>query len=207
MNLNSRISLFIFLALSLSVFSCKTKATLVQPAVEEVIEERELEPIVISEPRVEPEEVIVYELPKYNPSYPLDIDIIHTKLDLRFDWAQQHVLGKATLTIKPYFYPTSLMTLDAVGFDINRVSLGKNGTPLKYEYNDQYLDVQLDRIYTREEQVEIYIDYVAKPNENPVGGSAAITSDKGLFFINPLGENKEKPMQIWTQGETENNSR
>ncbi|MFQ5447741.1 MAG: M1 family aminopeptidase, partial [Saprospiraceae bacterium] len=36
---------------------------------------------------------------------------------------------------------------------------------------------------------------------------AAITSDKGLFFINPKGEDAGKPQQIWTQGETENNSR
>jgi aminopeptidase N len=29
---------------------------------------------------------------------------------------------------------------------------------------------------------------------------------KGLYFINPKGEDKEKPVQIWTQGETESNS-
>jgi len=39
------------------------------------------------------------------------------------------------------------------------------------------------------------------------GGSAAITSDQGLFFINPRNEDSEKPQQIWTQGETEWNSR
>ena len=36
---------------------------------------------------------------------------------------------------------------------------------------------------------------------------AAITSDQGLFFINPRGEEANKPKQIWTQGETEWNSR
>ena len=29
---------------------------------------------------------------------------------------------------------------------------------------------------------------------------------KGLYFINPKGEEKDKPTQIWTQGETEANS-
>ena len=33
--------------------------------------------------------------------------------------------------------------------------------------------------------------------------SAAITDAKGLYFINPSGEEKNKPTQIWTQGETE----
>ena len=34
----------------------------------------------------------------------------------------------------------------------------------------------------------------------------AITDAKGLYFINPKGEEKDKPTQIWTQGETEANS-
>src|SRR5205085_9659469 len=47
------------------------------------------------------------------------------------------------------------------------------------------------------------IDYTAKPNEVEVKGSAAINDAKGLYFINPKGEEKDKPTQIWTQGETE----
>ncbi|MBC7416822.1 MAG: M1 family metallopeptidase, partial [Pedobacter sp.] len=52
----------------------------------------------------------------------------------------------------------------------------------------------------------VYIDYVSKPDELKVKGSAAITNAKGLYFINPKGEDKDKPTQIWTQGETEANS-
>src|SRR5690606_2136829 len=37
-------------------------------------------------------------------------------------------------------------------------------------------------------------------------GSAAITDAKGLYFINPKGEDKDKPIQVWTQGETEASS-
>ncbi|MEJ7684261.1 MAG: M1 family aminopeptidase [Segetibacter sp.] len=50
------------------------------------------------------------------------------------------------------------------------------------------------------------MNYVSKPNELKVTGSAAITDAKGLYFINPKGEEKDKPTQIWTQGETEANS-
>jgi len=49
----------------------------------------------------------------------------------------------------------------------------------------------------------VFIDYTAKPDEVQVTGSAAITEAKGLHFINPRGEDKDKPTQIWTQGETE----
>ncbi|HLG33751.1 MAG TPA: M1 family metallopeptidase, partial [Bacteroidia bacterium] len=40
----------------------------------------------------------------------------------------------------------------------------------------------------------------------PEGGSAAIRSDKGLYFINPEGTDPDKPRQIWTQGETQSSS-
>ena len=66
------------------------------------------------------------------------------------------------------------------------------------------LNIQLDKTFTKEdEKYTIYIDYTAKPDEVKVEGSAAITDAKGLYFINPHGEEKDKPTQIWTQGETE----
>ena len=34
----------------------------------------------------------------------------------------------------------------------------------------------------------------------------AMLGVKGMYFINPKGEDKDKPTQIWTQGETESNS-
>jgi hypothetical protein len=36
---------------------------------------------------------------------------------------------------------------------------------------------------------------------------AKLSADRrGLYFINPGGNQKDKPAQIWTDGETENNS-
>ena len=52
----------------------------------------------------------------------------------------------------------------------------------------------------------IYINYIAKPESLPKGGSAAITSDKGLYFINAKNQEFNKPQQIWTQGETQSSS-
>jgi aminopeptidase N len=62
---------------------------------------------------------------------------------------------------------------------------------------------KLDKTYKGGENYTIYIDYISKPNEVKVKGSAAINDAKGLYFINPKGEEKDKPTQIWTQGETE----
>ena len=52
----------------------------------------------------------------------------------------------------------------------------------------------------------MYIKYTAKPNEYKGKASAAINDAKGLYFINALGKDSSKPIQIWTQGETEGTS-
>ena len=68
------------------------------------------------------------------------------------------------------------------------------------------LAIHLNRTYRKQEMYTVFIDYTSKPNDLKVQGSAAITDAKGLYFINPLGEEMDKPTQIWTQGETEANS-
>lgn len=135
-------------------------------------------------------------------------DLIHTKLEVSFDWEKRRVLGKASLEFSPYFYPQSELSLDAKNFDINRVGLIAPGdtADLSFSYNGEKLQISLDRQYNKEEKYLIYIDYVAKPYDREDEGSAAIRSDRGLFFINADGSDPDKPRQIWTQGETENNS-
>jgi aminopeptidase N len=132
-------------------------------------------------------------------------DLLHTRLELAFNWEREEVMGKATLRLRPFFYPVSDLVLDAKGFILNRVSLADQTDTLTYTYDGSKLTISLGREYSREEEYTVFIDYVARPSAS--GGSAAITSDKGLFFINPRGEEAGKPRQIWTQGETEHNSR
>lgn len=172
-----------------------------------MVEERQLDTMYVSAPAIEKPELQepTFEPEPYNESAERDNDLLHTKLDLRFDWENEEVIGKAELELKPYFYPVSSVTLDAKGFEINDIKLKGKNTSLTYDYNDEQLVIQLDKEYTRSEKYSLLIDYIARPSAT--GGSAAITSDKGLFFINPRGEEPDKPRQIWTQGETEWNSR
>ncbi|MCC7331287.1 MAG: M1 family metallopeptidase [Flavobacteriales bacterium] len=141
----------------------------------------------------------------YQASNTRYFDLLHTKLDVKFNWDKSYLYGKAELTLKPYFEPTNKLTLNARGQDINKVLLidGGNQKELTYMYDGYLLTVYLDKIYSRNEQVKVFIDYTSKPEELVINGSAAIKSDKGLYFINPKGEEKNKPSQIWTQGETE----
>jgi aminopeptidase N len=132
-------------------------------------------------------------------------DLVHTKLDAKFDYQNAYLIGKAWITLKPHFYPTDTLTLDAKGMEIKSVAISKNGrnSNLKYSYDGMQLNIRLDRVYRNNEQYTVFIDYVAKPDEFEAQGSAAITDAKGLYFVNPRGEEPGKPTQIWTQGETE----
>lgn len=193
-------SIFLLLiAIFISACTPKVTETLEEstPVVE--IEERTLEELVVTAPRD-------YQLPLYNAAFTRTNDLLHTKLEVRFDFENQYVLGKAILDFEPYFYPTSTLVLDAKGFELHNVALAKNGEKLTYEYKEDLITIQLDKEYQPKEKYSILIEYTAKPNERKVGGSAAITQDKGFYFINPKGEEANKPTQLWTQGETESNS-
>ncbi|MDG1658561.1 MAG: M1 family metallopeptidase [Crocinitomicaceae bacterium] len=151
----------------------------------------------------EPEEVPA-ERPIYNATETILTDLVHTKLEVNFDWKKSRMNGLATITAKQHFYASDELILDAKGMIINKVYMNK--AMLAYTYKEDVLTIKLGREYTRDENYTIVIDYVARPEEREEGGSAAITSDKGLYFINPRGEEPNKMPQIWTQGETESSS-
>lgn len=163
----------------------------------------------LTEPIVEMDEIVVSgaDLP-YQAAATMEMDLVHTKLDVGFVWEKKHLLGVAELILHPYFYTTDSVVLDAKGFDINSIQLikGEQSIDLDYNYDSLQLNIKLDKFYTRKDTFTLKIDYVAKPDELDVVGSSAISSDKGLYFINPLGKIPNKPKQIWTQGETEANS-
>ena len=154
------------------------------------------------------EEFVDVVRPVYNESEKRVNDIIHTKIEVSFNWEKQQLNGKATIDVKPYFYPQNTLVLDAKGMDIHKVMLIQptDSQELKHQYDGFFLTIDLDKTYERTDTFTVMIDYTAKPEEWEAGGSQAIMSDKGLYFINPLGEDPNKVKQIWTQGETEASS-
>jgi aminopeptidase N len=145
----------------------------------------------------------------YRETPPKINDLVHTKLNVRFDYKKRYLYGKEWVTLKPHFYATDTLRLDAKGMDIKEVAVVKNGknVPLKYKYDDSLsLAIRLDKVYHNNEKYTVYIDYTSKPDQLKAKGSAAINDAKGLYFINPDGTEKGKPTQIWTQGETESSS-
>ena len=126
-------------------------------------------------------------------------DLVHTKLNVRFDYKKRYLYGNEWITLKPHSYPTDTLRLDAKGLDLNNISIVKNGRyiPLKFTYDSLTVAIHLDMIYHKNESYKIYISYTSKPEQLKPG------MPKGLNFINPDGTVKDKPVQIWTQGETD----
>src|SRR5436309_491648 len=107
-------------------------------------------------------------------------DLVNTKLDVKFDFDKSWMYGKEWLTLKPHFYPTDSLNLDAKGMTINEIAMFNNGekTLLKYSYDSTNLRIDLGRSYKNNENYTIYIDYISRPDEYKGEGSAAITEAK-----------------------------
>lgn len=144
----------------------------------------------------------------YRATHTKRTELKHTKLKVNFDYQKEQMNGEEWLTASPYFYPSDSLVLNAKSMLIHEVALENNGkkTPLKYDYKDDMLKINLDKTYQKNQDYTVYIKYTARPNEVKQQGSAAINDAKGLYFINAQGKDPDKPTQIWTQGETESSS-
>jgi aminopeptidase N len=145
----------------------------------------------------------------YRASAPRIWDIIHTRVALTFDRKEKTADAREWIKLRPYFYATDTVVLDAKDMRIDSVlQTGKKGnTALSYSYENDELKIKLGKTYKSTDTIELYLRYTAMPYTAKHGGSSAITDDKGLYFINTDGQSPSKPAHIWTQGETESNSK
>ncbi len=135
-------------------------------------------------------------------------DLIHSKLEVSFDWDKHLVFGTATLEVKPYFYKKDALILDAKGFEIKSIALlnGENKRNLNFDYDGKIIVIDLERDYEATEHFFVEIQYVAKPSLLKANGSEAISDNRGLYFVKTKQGDSEVFDQIWTQGQTEANS-
>ena len=198
-NLSSSSLALVFTALLLSLGGCKSTAKL------SADELGELDTLAV-------EEEIFWEsadeLP-YQTSATRSMDLLYMDLDVRFDWKNQQVIGKAKLRLTPYFYPQKIVVLDAQDFEFGRVAQIQNGQleSLSYRYDEQQIQIYLPEEAAVGDTVELELNYVAFPDRNAGDGSAAITDTKGLYFIDPMDTIPGKPTMLWTQGETQHSSK
>ena len=149
----------------------------------------------------------VVKLPPVNWIRSRMIDVKHVSIDLRFDWEKSQAYGSTVVTLAP-FKDTDKIALDAAMMQINSVSLA-SGAALKFNYkggdtNDN-LEITLDRVYKRGEDVSVKVEYRTSYVNSADAETAIGSFGRGLRFIKPTAEEPNKPMQIWSQGETEFN--
>lgn len=153
----------------------------------------------------------------YRGSVKMVNDLVHTKLELKPDFENKELIGTATIMLKPHFYPVDSLILNAkymriVSVEIQGESKDMGGLKsgfskaLPYAYDSLYLRIKLDRTYTSKENYTVRIEYVAQPEKVHFNGSEAITDSKGIYFIGPTKKDPKKPVQVWTQGETDDAS-
>lgn len=144
----------------------------------------------------------------YKPAKTRHWDLLHTKLELSFDWPKKEMYGVATLQLVPYFYPQKTLVLDAKFLEINSL-VSKKGDKIlasRFHSDTNQIRIDFDKTWTKGEKLTVQIQYTARPDQRPEGGGRAVKSNKGLFFINPTGTEEGKPRQLWTQGEPESAS-
>ena len=130
--------------------------------------------------------------------------LVHTKLKVRLDFQNKELHGEEWVTLKPHFYPSDQVILDAKAMLIHAVEI--EGKQLDFYYDNSKIRIDLPRAFSKDETYTLYIKYTSQPENVRQKGSTAISAAKGLYFINPLGLEKDKPTQVWTQGETEASS-
>ena len=77
----------------------------------------------------------------YRPADQRLIDVIHLELDLSFGMQKEEVYGKATLQIASYAEPQEVLTLDARGFELEKMEIvqGDSSYNPKYTYDQKKL--------------------------------------------------------------------
>jgi aminopeptidase N len=115
-------------------------------------------------------------------------DLQHSKIALRFDVENKKVFGDVIHSVSILQDGTAKISFDSVGLTIQSVTVNKSAA--KFETTDAKLIVPLPGAAKAGDKFEVEIRYEGKPH-------------KGLYFILPDKDYPDRPIQIWSQGESE----
>ena len=117
-----------------------------------------------------------------------DYDLQHSKIALRFQPEQKKVIGDVTHTLWLLHDGLETIAFDSVGLQIESVRI--NNEAAKFKTTDKKLIITLPKNAKSGAKFEVEIKYQATPT-------------KGLYFILPDRDLPNRPVEIWTQGESE----
>jgi len=115
-------------------------------------------------------------------------DLEHSKVVMRFEPEQKKVIGDVTHTLTLLRDGLDQISFDSVGLQIESVRVNRNAA--KFEITDTKLVVDLPKGAKSGAKYDVEIKYQGTPT-------------KGLYFILPDKSYPDRPLQIWSQGESE----
>ncbi len=118
----------------------------------------------------------------------------HQKLWVRFDFGHEQVIGRTELFLTNLQSANDELVLDAKTMEIKHIGQIEPGRDLSFEQDSAIVTISLPETYEREDSIFIEIEYIATP------------PGRGLYFVDPRGEDPSKPTQVWTLGQPEDNS-
>jgi aminopeptidase N len=114
----------------------------------------------------------------------------HIKLNLKFDFDEAKVFGEAEFTFSVQKENLNSIILHAKTMSVTSIKNG--GNDLKFRQDDDYLYINLEKNYNKNDEITLFIEYMALPS-------------RGMYFFKPTKEIPEIPYQIWTQGQADYN--
>jgi aminopeptidase N len=119
-----------------------------------------------------------------------EFDIKHIRIELQIDPAETFIEGEAAITLAPFRDGLRELSFDAFELNVKEVRAGSRR--LEFESFRDRLVVYLREPQPRDKNLTLRVLYNARPR-------------KGLHFIRPDDAYPQKPVQVWSQGESEDN--
>lgn len=117
-----------------------------------------------------------------------DYNLLNVRTHLQFNTDDRGVTGETTQSLSILRDGTSEVRFDSVDLNIETVTL--NGAAAKFEVQPRKLVVELGKATKRGEHEEVTIHYSGHPR-------------KGLYFVLPDKNDPKQPIEVWSQGESE----
>jgi len=117
----------------------------------------------------------------------------HQKLSVRFRFEKEQVIGETEMLFTSKL-PQSELIIDAKTMEFDSIYDVRANRTFTYVQDSAIVTIQLNRDYLEGDTLVLGISFVSTPPQ------------RGLYFVNPRGEDPVKPTQIWTLGQPEDNS-
>lgn len=127
--------------------------------------------------------------PIYKPSR--QVDIQHMVLRLKIDDRTNEISGSVTYHLRPFASDVKSWTLDS-GPDLIITAVNLNNRPVSFLTHHETLVIRFPEPLPPDKESLVTIEYHGKPR-------------KGLYFIHPDRGEPDRPVQVWSQGEAEDN--